>query len=109
MRVIVVVAVLLLILNVDVVDSRGINLRKYLRNLRKGINLKCNKAALDYTNDKQMYNCFKVNNSNHCKHLDNYTDYYNAKMDCVSKQKTELGNGLIISIIMWSLLLLWFR
>ena len=109
MRLIVVVIVLLLILNVDVVDSRGINLRKYLRNLRKGIDAKCNNAALYYTNNTQMYNCFKMNKSNYCKHLDNYTDYYNAKIDCISKQKTELGNGFIISIIIWMLLFFWVR
>lgn len=106
MRVIIVITVFLLILNVDIVDSRGINLRKYLRNLKKSVDTKCNKAALDYTNDIQMYNCFKVNNSNYCKHLDNYTNYYNTKINCVLKQKTELGNSFIISIIIWILLLI---
>ena len=100
MRVILIIVILMFILNVDVVDSRGINIRRYVRNLRKSIENKCNNAALYYTNNTQMYNCFKMNKSNYCNHLDNYTDYNKNMEICILDNNASLGSGVFISVIL---------
>lgn len=99
-----IVIVLMLSIAVNNIDARNPILRNYFRNVKKTIDYRCDILALNKTNNINMYNCFRTNKSNDCNHLDNYTDYYNVKSKCVSDYNSEIGNGFIITIIIWVLL-----
>jgi hypothetical protein len=85
-------------------DARGIRSKHLVRNINKAIYNVCNKEAYNLTNNTAMYNCLKVNSTQNCKHIENFTDYADVKNICVDRNNGEIGTGLFIAIIGWLML-----
>ena len=101
MRVIVVVTILILMNIVNTTSARGYyTTRNTIKNIEKSIYNKCNKDAYHKINNIELYNCFKMNKSNYCNHLDNYTDYNKNMEICILDNNASLGSGVFISVIL---------
>ena len=101
MRVSIVVAVLIVMTIVDTTSARGCYAaRNAVRNIDKSIYNSCNKDAYHKINNIELYNCFKMNKSNYCNHLDNYTDYNKNMEICILDNNASLGSGVFISVIL---------
>lgn len=92
------IIIILIIINLRFVE--GFYCKKYLKNIRKNINIICNKEAYLITNYTDIYNCMN-NNSNNCMYIENYKEYINIKNNCVKKYNDEINIGIIITIISW--------
>lgn len=100
----IVIAIIIIISMINNIDAvRGIN-KNYLKNINKAIYNVCNKEAYRLTNNSDIYNCIRVNNTIKCQNLENFTEYNNLRIACVKRNNSEIGYGLIISIIIWVLL-----
>jgi hypothetical protein len=88
--------------NIDAI--RGINAKKYVRNVNKMIYNICNKEAYSKTNNTDIYNCINTNNTIKCQNLENFTEYNNVRILCVKRNNSEISYGIVISIIIWIVL-----
>lgn len=103
MKAIIIIVVLIIINTNNIIDARKIIPNNYMKNLNKSINKLCNNKALIITNNINVYNCLN-NNINNCKNLNNYTEFYNIKSECIKDYESEFGKGIFISIILWLIL-----
>lgn len=103
MRIVIVTIIIIsMINNIDAI--RGINTKNYFRNLNKAISNVCNKEAYSKTNNTDIYYCIRFNNTIKCQNLENFTEYNNLRIACITKHNSEFGYGILISIIIWVLL-----
>jgi hypothetical protein len=103
----IVIATIIIISMINNIDAvRGVNAKKYFRNLNKAIYNVCNKEAYRVTNNTEIYNCINVNNTIKCQNLENFTEYNNLRMLCVKRNNSEFSYGIVISIIIWVVLAL---
>ena len=86
--------------------ARGLPVRNIVKNINNIINKSCNNKALSMTNNTDMYNCITVNNTNNCKYITNYTEFINVKNNCVDEKNAEVGSGVFISILGWTIFLM---
>ena len=99
--------------------SSSFNIRNYINDLDRAVNKACNRKALTITNNSDMYNCLKVNTSNNCMHIENFSSYIKEKDICKYfstniKEKdictvnceSYLGKGILIAIFGWVFLML---
>lgn len=82
-------------------NARGIRMKYVSRNINNAINNACNKEAYILTSNSEMYNCLKVNTSQNCRHIENFTNYTNTKNICQDKNNSALGLGILLAIIGW--------
>lgn len=101
------IIIMIMINNCEAVIRGGGNMNKYVRNMNKAINNRCNKEASIITNNTEIYNCLRVNSTECCRNLENYTEFNNAKMDCIKKCHGDFSSGVFVSIIMWMMLGVW--
>jgi hypothetical protein len=97
----VIVSILLIVLINNCYAIRGVNMMKYVKNTNKAIYNVCNNNAYIITNNTEMYNCIRVNQSNNCRHLDNFNEYQEVRLVCVVKYESEIGYGLFLSLVIW--------
>jgi len=103
MRIVITIIIIIsMINNIDAI--RGINAKKYVRNVNKMIYNICNKEAYRKTNNTDIYNCINVNNTIKCQNLENFTEYNNVRILCVKRNNSEISYGIVISIIIWIVL-----
>ena len=101
---------ILMIIHINTCEGmRGHNMTNYIKNVNKAIYNTCNKKAFNITNNIDIYNCIRVNNSNKCCHLGNFTEYNNLRIVCIKNFNGEFGYGIFISIIFWLILGLCFH
>ena len=101
----IVIAIIIIISMINNIDAvRGVNTKKYFRNLNKAIYNVCNKEAYRKTNNTDIYNCININNTIKCQNLENFTEYNNLRIVCVKRNNSEFGYGIVISIIIWIIL-----
>jgi len=101
----IVIATIIIISMINNIDAiRGINAKKYVRNVNKMIYNICNKEAYRKTNNTDIYNCINANNTIKCQYLENFTEYNNVRILCVKRNNSEISYGIVISIIIWIVL-----
>jgi hypothetical protein len=100
----------LMIIRINTCEGiRGLNMNRYLKNVNKAIYNACNKEAYIITNNTDVYNCIHVNNSNKCENLENFTEYNKVRFVCIDRNNSEIGSGILISIIIWLIISLGFH
>lgn len=107
MRYIIIIVLIIISMSNNVID--GLKMKSYVKNINNAVYKKCNKEAFNITNNIEVYNCLLVNSSNKCSHLDNYTDYNNNRILCVKKINSDIGTGILTTIIFWFILSLCFH
>jgi len=105
MRVVIVVFFIIAMLN-SCVYARGPNMKGYVKSINKSVYNLCNMEAYKITNNSDMYNCLKVNTSNSCNHLENFSSYIKEKDICTVNYESDLGTGIFIAIFGWVFLIL---
>lgn len=95
-----------ILMNIPTVDARFNHMgRKYLKNVEKSIVINCNQRALAVTNNIDAFEC--VNNKfKNCCDITNITDFMKIRNECFSEYRVELGKGVFISILIWTILII---
>lgn len=101
------IIIICMINNCEGIAKYGMN--RYIKNLNKAIYNICNKEAYNITNNTEIYNCLKVNNTRNCINLENFTEYNNIRFICINKNNADIGSGIFITIIIWIILSFSFR
>lgn len=97
------VAIILMIM-IMIETSEGICMNKYVKNVNKAIYNKCNREAHIITNNTNIYKCLIDNSSYRCGNLENFTEYNNLRFKCINRNNSEIGCGILISIIIWTII-----
>lgn len=105
MRVIIAIIIFITILN-SCESLRNSNMKGYIKTINKSVDNACNKEAYKITKNSDMYNCLIANNTNNCRHIENFTTYINTKEVCTLKYNSELGSGIFIAIFGWAIMML---
>ena len=103
MRVAIIVSILMFVTINNIEAKKRFPLREYINAVSKDIDNVCNHRAYIKTNNEVLYNCFNVNNTDNCKHLDNFTQYNDVKMLCTDDNKSTISSYMCVLM----LLLLW--
>lgn len=87
---------------INIVDSHSshIFIKNHILNIQKSIYLKCNKYAMEKTNNKKIYDCI-INKNNSCHLIDNYNEYNLIKNECIKTYRNECNLGILITLMMW--------
>ena len=99
------------VLNVSYGFRAHIITKKYVKNMNNAIYQACNKEAHCITRNTDIYECLKVNHSENCSYLTNFTEYNKIRLNCVKEKNMEIGSGVLIwlcSILIFSILRLSF-
>jgi hypothetical protein len=107
MRIVIISFILIILVN-NCDGLRNHNMKNYIKTINKAIYNICNKKTFNETNNKEIYYCLNVNNTNDCKYLKNFSDYQIIRLACINKYNSEIGSGIFITIIIWLLLTLCF-
>lgn len=95
-----------ILMNISTIEARFNHMsRKYLNNIEKSVEMNCNQRALTVTNNIEAFDCITYKNKNCCE-IVNITDFIKIKNECVSEYHAELGKGVIISILTWTILII---
>jgi len=81
-----------------IINERGLMEKSYMKNMNNSFNDRCNKEAYIITNNMEIYDCLNINISK-CDNLENYTEFNDAKIECIKKCRENFSISLFITYI----------